>query len=273
MFLVLAALGGVPTFHQRNIPHFAPQSYKIFTNKFDKFLTLPSLPVGRSTTPSGFLETIDRRQLWRIFHDVPPLTKLSLSPPRPLNHKLRILIDRSLSLINQRPLISAFLKLTSRLVASFELIGFTTRHWLGGNSYSAWRRSRLPQPGRVNDVLYFSSDCSQNNLNLRPYMRKSIMKENIDGEAMFSLCSQSKLNVFISDNLPADYRTSVLNYESLLPAHFESVQVSLRRLPMFKLNLNAKSTEVSWHKLSKTSSRTALNQIVNALSIYLSALT
>ncbi|MFP3018854.1 MAG: hypothetical protein ACEY27_00335 [Candidatus Hodgkinia cicadicola] len=183
------------------------------------------------------------------------------------------MIDRSLSLINYQSLISAFLKLTSRLVASFELIGYTTRHWLGGNSYSAFRRSPSLQPGRVNDVLYLSSDCDRNNLNLRPFMRKSIMKENIDGEAMFSLCSRSKLNIFISDNIPADYRTSVLNCESLLPAHFESVQLSLRKLPIFKLNLNAKSPEANWHNLSKTLSRSALSQFVNALSVFLSALT
>lgn len=104
-------------------------------------------------------------------------------------------------------------------------------------------------------------------------MRKSIMKENIDGEAMFSFCSQAKLNIFISDNLPADYRTTVLNSESLLPTHFESVLTSLRKVPMFKLNLNTNSVEVGWHKFTKTLRRPALNQIVNALSIYLSALT
>ncbi|MGP1916444.1 MAG: cobaltochelatase CobT-related protein, partial [Candidatus Hodgkinia cicadicola] len=230
----MAALSGIPFPSHQASSSLTSRSYKIFTNRFDKFVNFPPPPGGSSTNPSGPFETIDRRQLWRIFHDVPPLTKLSLSPPSSQNRKLRIVIDRSLSLINYQSLISAFLKLTSRLVASFELIGYTTRHWLGGNSYSAFRRSPSPQPGRVNDVLYLSSDCDRNNLNLRPFMRKSIMKENIDGEAMFSLCSRSKLNVFISDNIPADYRTSVLNCESLLPAHFESVQLSLRKLPIFK---------------------------------------
>ncbi|MGP1917199.1 MAG: cobaltochelatase CobT-related protein [Candidatus Hodgkinia cicadicola] len=249
------------------------RSYKIFTNKFDKFITSPPPSSEVLVSPSGFSETIDRRQLWRIFHDVPPLTKLSPFPPLPQERKLRIVIDRSLSLINHRSLISAFLKLTSRLVASFELIGYTTRHWLGGNSYSAWKRSRIPQPGRVNDVLHLSSDCTQNDLNFRSFMRKSIMKENIDGEAMLSLCSPSKLNIFISDNQSADYRTSDLNSESYLPTHFKSVQVSLPKASVFKLNLDTESTEVGWHKLSKMLSRPSLSRIVSALTIYLSTLT
>ncbi|MGP1918203.1 MAG: cobaltochelatase CobT-related protein [Candidatus Hodgkinia cicadicola] len=183
------------------------------------------------------------------------------------------MLDRSLSLINHRSLISAFLRFVSRSVASFELIGYTTRHWLGGNSYSAWRRSLSPQPGRVNDVFHFRFICNQASFNLRPFMRKSIMKENIDGEAMFSLCNQAKLNIFISDNLPADYRTTALNSANYLQTHFESTQTSLRKRSMFKLNLNPSAAEVSWHKFTKTLRRPALNQIVNALSIYLSALT
>lgn len=137
LVLVLTSLPSASAPFHHNAAASISHRYKIFTSKFDKSVTLSPPSAEASTTPSGFFEIIDRRQLWRIFHDVPPSAKLSLSPTLPRNHKLRIVIDRSLSLINHRSLISAFLKLTSRFVASFELIGYTTRHWLGGNSYSA----------------------------------------------------------------------------------------------------------------------------------------
>ncbi|MFP3037552.1 MAG: cobaltochelatase CobT-related protein [Candidatus Hodgkinia cicadicola] len=180
-------------------------------------------------------------------------------------------MDRSLSLAGCRQLICAFVRLLSHLVDSFEVFGYTTRHWLGGNSYRSWRQRRPLNPGRLNDVLYVKGIYDSNTFNLIPLMRREVMKENIDGEALLSLCSAERPNVLICDNLPADLKTNELNNPLLLPNHFQEAQTLSRKLSLLKLNFGASNEAVGWINITRRSKRSALLQLVRHLSVRLTS--
>ncbi|MFP3038974.1 MAG: cobaltochelatase CobT-related protein [Candidatus Hodgkinia cicadicola] len=245
-------------------------NYKTFTTKFDKSIALSSSPFVVEPTDFGSIEVINFRSLWRILHDSPQI--LRLSPVHHLPHpRVRVVIDRSLSLIKHQSLVITFINVISSFVTSFELIGYTTRHWLGGNSYLAWKSSNLPNPGRVNDILYLTCECNGPNTNLQSFMCKSIMKENIDGEALFSLCLTSKPIILLCDNNPSDYRTNSLNNSPLLKNHFKEAQASTQN--MLKVNIGSTTTPSNWYNLSKTTSRLSINQLITNLSTFLSTST
>ena len=71
-----------------------------------------------------------------------------------------------------------------------KILGFTTRAWKGGQSRESSLQAGKPaNPGRLNDLrhlIYKSADApwrrARKNLGLM--MRKDLLKENIDGEAL-----------------------------------------------------------------------------------------
>ena len=71
-----------------------------------------------------------------------------------------------------------------------EVLGFTTKHWKGGESKSDWVSSGNPSsPGRLNDlrhIIYKSADSSwrRSRKFFGAMLREGLLKENVDGEAL-----------------------------------------------------------------------------------------
>jgi cobaltochelatase CobT len=115
-----------------------------------------------------------------------------------------------------------------------EILGFTTKAWRGGESREAWINANKPaNPGRLNDlrhIVYKSADdnWSRTRRNLGLMMREELLKENIDGEALIwahnrlvTRPEQRKVMMVISDGLPVDNSTLLVNPSNFLEQHLK----------------------------------------------------
>jgi len=117
-----------------------------------------------------------------------------------------------------------------------EVLGFTTGAWKGGQARERWVNAGYPpNPGRLNDlrhIVYKSADSPwrQSRRNLGLMMRKGLLKENIDGEALLWAHSrllqrpeQRKILMMISDGAPIDDSTLSTNPGRFLEKHLRHV--------------------------------------------------
>ena len=115
-----------------------------------------------------------------------------------------------------------------------EILGFTTRAWRGGESREEWINAGKPSnPGRLNDlrhIVYKAADDPWRHArrNLGLMMREELLKENIDGEALIWAHNrlvvrheQRKVLMVISDGLPVDNSTLLVNPSSYLEQHLK----------------------------------------------------
>lgn len=115
-----------------------------------------------------------------------------------------------------------------------EILGFTTSAWRGGQSREEWINIGKPQnPGRLNDlrhIIYKSADdhWRRARRNLGLMMREELLKENIDGEALIwahnrlvNRMEQRKVLMVISDGLPVDNSTLLVNSSNYLEQHLK----------------------------------------------------
>ncbi len=115
-----------------------------------------------------------------------------------------------------------------------EILGFTTRAWRGGQSREKWIMNGKPaNPGRLNDlrhIVYKSADepWRRARRNLGLMMREELLKENIDGEALVwahnrlvTRAEQRKILMVISDGLPVDNSTLLVNPSNYLEQHLK----------------------------------------------------
>lgn len=153
-----------------------------------------------------------------------------------------ILIDNSGSM-RGKPIEIACLASTmlsgalDRCGISCEILGFTTRRWKGGDSAKDWARAGRPHdPGRLNDLLhiiYKSSDepARRSTLSLCAMLESSLLKENIDGEALLwasrrllTRHERRKILIVISDGAPVDETTLQENQDkTILDRHLRKV--------------------------------------------------
>ena len=121
-----------------------------------------------------------------------------------------------------------------RCSVKVEILGFTTRAWRGGQSRERWIAAGKPSnPGRLNDlrhIIYKAADdpWRRARRNLGLMMREELLKENIDGEAlvwahnrMVVRQEQRKILMVISDGLPVDNSTLLVNPSNYLEQHLK----------------------------------------------------
>jgi cobaltochelatase CobT len=158
-----------------------------------------------------------------------------------------LLIDHSGSIRGPRAIIAVAVAeivadFWSHLGIAYEILGFTTRSWRGGNSRSSWRRAGRPaNPGRLCDLLhiiYRSADQTSAGAPwlIRNLMRREILKENVDGEAILWAADRlrgrpekRKLLVVVSDGAPVDDSTLAANDPLILDRHLREVIASIER--------------------------------------------
>ena len=77
-----------------------------------------------------------------------------------------------------------------RCYVKTELLGFTTKHWKGGDSRKAWvNQGSPPNPGRLNDLRHIVFKSADDNFrrarkSFGIMLREGLLKENVDGEAL-----------------------------------------------------------------------------------------
>ncbi len=123
-----------------------------------------------------------------------------------------------------------------------EILGFTTRSWKGGRVRQAWEASGSPRaPGRLNELLHIVyKDAATPFLRARRHLgimlKESLLKENIDGEALLwaherlsQRPERRKILIVISDGAPVDDSTLSVNPSILLDRHLKAVAKVIER--------------------------------------------
>ena len=178
------------------------------------------------------------------------LAQVEIDPMNPLAYKqeqamqfrdtvVTMLIDSSGSMRGRSITIAAMCadilgRTLERCSVKVEILGFTTRAWRGGQSREQWiEQGKSANPGRLNDVrhiIYKSADdpWQRSKRNLGLMMREELLKENIDGEAliwahnrMVERYEERKILMVISDGLPVDNSTLLVNSSNYLEQHLK----------------------------------------------------
>ena len=179
--------------------------------------------------------SLDTSKLTRVIID--PLNSLSFKKEKDIKFKdtlVTILIDNSGSMRGKPISVAAICadilaRTLERCSVKVEILGFTTKHWKGGQSREKWMNNQKPLfPGRLNDlrhIIYKSADTpwrqSKNNIGLM--LKEGLLKENIDGEALKWAYSkvlrrkeERKILMVISDGAPVDDSTLSTNTSDFL---------------------------------------------------------
>ena len=117
-----------------------------------------------------------------------------------------------------------------------EILGFTTKHWKGGDSKKLWIiNGSRSNPGRLNDIrhiIYKSADNSwrRSRKYFGAMLREGLLKENVDGEALawshdrlLKRHEERKILIVISDGAPVDDSTLSANREDFLDNHLKEI--------------------------------------------------
>lgn len=190
--------------------------------------------------------------------DTARLTRVLTEPMMPLTFKqesetpfrdtvVTLLLDNSGSMHGRSIRVAAvcadILSATlERCGVRIEILGFTTGAWKGGKARERWVSAGYPSnPGRLNDlrhIIYKAADTPwrQSRRNLGLMMRKGLLKENIDGEALqwaharlLQRPEQRRILMMISDGAPIDDSTLSTNPGRFLEKHLRHVIAQIER--------------------------------------------
>tara|TARA_B100000029_G_C17599212_1_gene965214 strand:+ start:3015 stop:4790 length:1776 start_codon:yes stop_codon:yes gene_type:complete len=172
-----------------------------------------------------------------------PGSSLSFKQETEINFKdtiISLLIDSSGSMRGRSMTIAAICadiigSTLDRCNIKTELLGFTTKHWKGGETRKLWiKQGSQPNPGRLNDlrhIIFKSADDSfrRSRKNFGIMLREGLLKENVDGEALLwahgrlaQRSEQRKILIVISDGAPVDDSTLSSNHSSILEEHLKT---------------------------------------------------
>ena len=183
---------------------------------------------------------LDTSRLAQVIVD--PMSPLAFKQEKEMKFRdtvVTMLIDSSGSMRGRSITIAAMCadilgRTLERCSVRVEILGFTTRAWRGGQSREQWIGEAKPaNPGRLNDlrhIIYKAADDTWQRAkrNLGLMMREELLKENIDGEALIwahnrlvTRQEQRKVLMVISDGLPVDNSTLLVNPSNYLEQHLK----------------------------------------------------
>jgi cobaltochelatase CobT subunit len=237
------------------------RGYRAFTTEFDQ-VAEPHSAVHDILGPMTEEFRRESAAQWREFHAdtdglkaslriaaVQAAARIGQAMPRDTRNDIvvTLLLDHSGSLRHRPILVTALsvyaaVECLSLLGIRIEIAGFTTSAWKGGKSREKWiARGRRPGPGRLNDLLYVvyrnASDTGPLDMEMfRTMLRRDMLKENVDGEAvewaekrLLARRERRKLLLLVSDGAPVDDSTIYENGDRYLPRHFEGVVRRIER--------------------------------------------
>jgi cobaltochelatase CobT len=235
-----------------------PDGYRIYTTEFDEVISVPQ--IAARAEPLTFEQDEEYRRVKRRFMKSFMCERLELrdaSAPliRALVQKydraqrertvVSILIDHSGSMRGIRILAAciateAVAEALRQCHVAVEIIGFTTASWQGGKSRQKWiRAGRPPNPGRLCDLRYIlyrsATDKSDVGPSFADALHPSILKENIDGEALLYAAARldpadwdRRVIVVLSDGAPVDDSTLLSDADqTILLDHLKEAQAIL----------------------------------------------
>lgn len=220
------------------------ETYKVFDASGDEIISA-----------SEILETIlkdhpDFVTVWKEqAHELEQAGDTDISPDASVLRSslpIRILLDCSGSMRGKRQwsTILAILEVCSHLHTAgrpYEVLGFTTRTWKGGEAHLKWiSNGRQPQnPGRLCELrhIIFSEigdDLETLRRNLSIVFLHGVCKENIDGEALRWVRERAEAShqpgqvLLVSDGYPCDQVTADVNPSNYLMNDLEDVLAQYR---------------------------------------------
>lgn len=123
-----------------------------------------------------------------------------------------------------------------RCYVKTEILGFTTKHWKGGESKKSWvNQGSPPSPGRLNDLRHIIFKSADDNFrrarkSFGIMLREGLLKENVDGEALAwahqrlsKRNEDRKILIVISDGAPVDDSTLSTNHSNFLDNHLHQI--------------------------------------------------
>ena len=123
-----------------------------------------------------------------------------------------------------------------RCYVKTELLGFTTKHWKGGDARKAWiNQGSTSNPGRLNDLRHIIFKSADDNFrkarkSFGIMLREGLLKENVDGEALAwahqrlsKRNEERKILIVISDGAPVDDSTLSTNHSNFLDNHLRQI--------------------------------------------------
>ncbi|WP_228748212.1 cobalamin biosynthesis protein CobT [Bradyrhizobium sp. BR 10289] len=136
--------------------------------------------------------------------------------------------------------------LLDRIGAKYEVLGFTTARWKGGRSREGWLNDgQPPYPGRLNDLLHIVYCSAGEKLSAQRcavMLRRDLVKENVDGEAVEWAASRlrrreerQKYLIVLSDGAPVDDSTLLANGDGYLIHHLRRVTGEIEQAGDIKL--------------------------------------
>jgi cobaltochelatase CobT len=185
---------------------------------------------------------LDNSRLHRIIAN--PTYPLSFKQETENNFKdtvVTLLIDNSGSMRGRSISLAAICadiigSTLERCQVKTEILGFTTKHWKGGDSKKLWIiNGNRSNPGRLNDIrhiIYKSADNSwrRSRKYFGTMLREGLLKENVDGEALawshdrlLKRPEERKILIVISDGAPVDDSTLSSNREDFLDNHLREI--------------------------------------------------
>lgn len=185
---------------------------------------------------------LDSARLARVLTE--PLAPLSFKQETETDFKdtvVTLLLDNSGSMRGRPILLTALCadllaRTLERCGVRTEILGFTTREWDGGRSRADWIAAGAPRnPGRLTDVRYIvykTADTAwrRARANLGLLLRDDLMKDNIDGEALWwayqrllARPERRRILMTISDGVPLDQATLSANPGGYLDQHLRQV--------------------------------------------------
>ncbi len=191
---------------------------------------------------------LDCSRLTRVLTE--PLAPLTFKQERDTDFRdtvVTLLLDNSGSMHGRSIRVAAvsadiLASTLERCGVKVEVLGFTTVAWKGGKSRERWVEAGYPaNPGRLNDlrhIIYKSADMPyrQSKRSLGLMMRKGLLKENIDGEALqwaygrlLQRTEHRKILMMISDGAPIDDSTLSTNPGRFLEKHLRHVVGTIER--------------------------------------------
>jgi cobaltochelatase CobT len=227
------------------------ESYWIYTSEFDETVAANELAgdsnetIQLQTDLAVEIASLKRRHLI-FFQSIQTMTN-----QRDL--AVTLLLDNSGSLRNYkiRPM-AAWAAILSEWFEiagiKYEVLGYTTRSWKGGQSKQKWLDNGKPsKPGRLCDlrhIVYKSFDDPGSNVatNCAIMMREALLKENVDGEALLwanerlkDQTAKQKVLFVLSDGAPVDDSTLSVNPGDFLAKHLAAVAMSIEQTKAVEL--------------------------------------
>ena len=233
------------------------QEIRRLREQLDRFIEPHKITIGKLANRLQRLLMAQQKREWSFnldegILDTARLSRVITKPGSPLSFKLEsenefkdtvvtLLIDSSGSMRGRSMTLAAICgdiigSTLDRCNIKTEILGFTTKHWKGGEARKLWiSQGSNTNPGRLNDlrhIIFKSADdpFRRSRKNFGVMLREGLLKENIDGEALLwsfkrllPRQEQRKILIVISDGAPVDDSTLSSNHSDYLENHLKAV--------------------------------------------------